>query len=823
MKKRRSLIALAGAILLGVVLMGFVGAGFFVRARLRASQPALRGSRPLSGLSAPVRVERDRLGVPRIASRTAGDGFRALGFLHAQERFFQMDLMRRQAAGELAALVGAAALDADREARLHRMRARTERTAAALPPAARRALETYRDGVNAGLSALGAAPFEYLLLGEEPAGWRTSDSLLVVAAMAFLLNDAAGLREARILALEQTLPAELVRFLNPPGTESDAPLVGEAFPTPEIPGPGAFRRAGFERASAITPSASPSLRPGAPPPASGSNSWAVAAERTAGRAPLVASDMHLPLAVPNIWYRAELRFGGTRLAGLTLPGIPAVIAGSNGRVAWGFTNSAGDGTDLVALETDPAEPLRYRTPEGFRRMEVFAERLLVSGGAPETLEVQETIWGPVTRRWGRPYAIRWTAHDPAGRRVGWLDFAEAESIEELFRAGWESGMPPQNLVAADRSGAIGWTIAGPLPRRRGFDGRIPTSWADGERGWDGFLEPDEMPAIRNPPSGLLWTANNRIVDGEWLGRIGSGGSYAHGARARQIRDRLLGVEAADEPAMLSVQRDDRAVELEVWRKLFLEALRGSGEARAGEAARVLRQGWTGRASVESAAYPLVRNARLELFRSVYGALTRPASELLPEFSPWVANQWPGPLLRLAREQPAHFIPPGAADWREALERAVLDAALRLAADGPLEGRSWGGENLVSIRHPLSPALPRLLSRWLDAPPRGLPGDAGLPLAQNGAHGPSNRFVVAPGAEHRGILHMPGGQSGHPGSPYYLAGHRDWEEGRPTPFLAGPAAWTLTLTPGFIPALEQPVDEVTRPKVGDAQSSRWGPG
>ena len=209
---------------------------------------------------------------------------------------------------------------------------------------------------------------------------------------------------------------------------------------------------------------------------------------------------------------------------------------------------------------------------------------------------------------------------------------------------------------------------------------------------------------------------------------------------------------------------------------------------------MLREGWTGGASSGSTAYPLVRNARLSLFGSVYGALTEPAAARLPGFSPWVARQWPGPLLRLAREHPDHFLPPGAASWPDALARAALDAAERLAAGGPLAEQTWERLNIVRVRHPLSPALPGLLARFLDAPPRGLPGDAGLPRAQSGAHGPSNRFVVAPGREATGILHMPGGQTGHPRMPYYLGGHRDWEEGRATPFLAGPAEWTLTLTP-----------------------------
>ena len=785
-KTRRTARVAAGVLAAGVLLT--LAGGLYVQSRLRASRPVLSGAVTVPGLSAPVVVERDRLGIPRIRAETVHDALRTLGYLHAQERFFQMDLQRRQPAGELAELVGAAAVEVDREARLHRMRTRTERAAGALPAEARETFEAYRDGIAAGLAHLSAPPFEYLLLGQAPAPWRVSDSLLTVVAMYFVLNDAEGAHEARTAALEGALPPELAAFLNPPGTGRDAPLQGGAFAVPEIPGPAAFND--VQRGDLVLP--------GEPPPVSGSNSWAVAPGRTAGGVALVASDMHLPLRVPNIWYRAELHVGDLRLRGLTLPGVPAVIAGSNGKVAWGFTNSGGDWTDLVELELDPADALRYRTPDGWRRMDVFEEEIPVAGAPSATVEVRETIWGPVTERWGRPLAVRWIAHDPEGHRTAYLGLWEASSVEDAFRAGWGSGMPPQNLVAVDREGSIGWSIAGPIPRRRGFDGRIPESWADGTRSWDGYLEPGEIPAIRNPESGLLWTANNRLVDGAFLDRIGRGGSYAHGERARLIRDRLRAVEAADEAAMLDIQLEDRADELAVWRELFLDALEGADEPLAAEALRVLKEGWTGRASVDSAAYPLVRNARLDLFARVYGPLTAPAAGRLPDFSPWVAVHWPGPLLRLARERPAHFIPPGASSWDEALRQSVFGSAARGSAAGPLAERTWGEENVVHIRHPLSPALPpplsRILAPFLDAPPRGLPGDTGLPRSQDGDHGPSNRFAVAPGREGAGILHMPGGQSGHPGMPYYLSGHRDWEEGRATPFLAGPTEWTLTLVP-----------------------------
>ena len=671
---------------------------------------------------------------------------------------------------------------------------RAEAAASAFPPGQRALLEAYRDGVNAGLEALGAAPFEYLLLGSRPAPWRIEDSLLSVAAMFFVLNDASGTHEARTGAFEAALPPGLAAFLNPLGTDQDAPLVGPVFEVPPVPGPELLAAARGGAASAA-----PRVRSsGGPPPVSGSNSWAVSGEHTADGRPLVSSDMHLTLRVPGTWFRVEVRHGSRRFAGLTLPGVPALVAGSNGSVAWAFTNSSGDWTDLVELELDPDDPDRYRAPDGWRAMDRFEETIGVAGGEPQTHVVRETLWGPVTEAWGRPMAIRWIAHDPAAFQPAYLEFAHAGHVEDMFRVGRGSGMPPQNLVAADTAGGLGWSITGPMPRRRGLSGRTPQSWADGGRGWDGFLAAEEVPAIRDPESGRIWTANNRIVDGVWLDRLGRGGVYAHGERARLIRDRLLGIEAADAEALLSIQLEDRAPELGAWRALFLDALRGSEAPLAVEAAQLLREDWNGRADPASAAYPLVRNARVRLFEKIYGELTRPAAALLPSFSPWFAMQWPGPLLRLARERPAHFLPQGTEDWDELLAGALVETARDMAGEGPLAEQTWGRANRVHLRHPLSAGLPwflsRLLGERLDAPPRGLPGDTGLPRSQRGTHGASNRFTVSPGHEEDGLLHMPGGQAGHFLSPYYLGGHEDWEEGRPTPFLPGPAEWTLTLTP-----------------------------
>ena len=214
-----------------------------------------------------------------------------------------------------------------------------------------------------------------------------------------------------------------------------------------------------------------------------------------------------------------------------------MVAGSNTHIAWGFTNTNGDWSDLVELEVDPEDRTRYRTPDGWKPFEIHEERIEVSGAEAEVLEIRETIWGPVVDEdhRGRPRAIRWIAHEADAVTTGVGALETATTLDDALAIAQQSGMPPQNFVSTDASGAIAWTVAVRIPARFGFDGRLPSSWADGTRGWDGWLAPEDYPVIRDPESGAIWTANARVVDGEMLAKIGDGG-YAFGARARQIRD-----------------------------------------------------------------------------------------------------------------------------------------------------------------------------------------------------------------------------------------------------------------------------------------------
>ena len=418
---------------------------------------------------------------------------------------------------------------------------------------------------------------------------------------------------------------------------------------------------------------------------------------------------------------------------------------------------------------------------------------------PKTLEIHETIWGPVvdTDHLGRRRAVRWIAHDPGAANLGLVGLEHVSTVEEAFAVANRTGIPPQNFVCADSSGNIGWTIIGRIPRRFGFSGRVPTSWAAGDRGWDGWLDSEQYPRIISPPEGAIWTANARVVGGEMYSTLGDGG-YDLGARARQIRDDLLALQEPTERDMLAVQLDDRALFLDRWRSLLLELLDDeaiAADPNRAEFRRLVDETWTGRAQIDSAAFRLVRAFRTFTFERVYGHLTARCEETDKRFNIYRIQQAEGPLWRLVTEQPPNFLAAESGSWREFL-LATIDVTIDYYVStrgGELASHVWGARNTLNMRHPLSGAIP-LLSKWLDMPAIPLPGDSDMPRVQSPGWGASERFAVSPGHEEDGYFHMPAGQSGHPRSPFYSAGHNDWVVGRAAPFLPGPPAYRLELRP-----------------------------
>jgi penicillin amidase len=776
-----------------VLLAVAVLAGYLA---LRWSLPPLDGEIPVGHLRAEVLIERDAAGIPAISARNRVDLAFATGFVHGQDRFFQMDLSRRRAAGELAELFGPVALPLDKRNRLHRFRNRARALSAGLNSFDKEVITAYAAGVNAGLGSLQTRPFEYLLLREKPRQWLVEDSLLVAYNMFLELQDERAERDERRGIAKQALPAALFDFLYPDGTSWDAPLQGDARAAAPLPRPdevtlansgGPARRSRFaERDEHFI---------------HGSNNWAVAGALTDSGRAIVANDMHLGITVPNVFYRARMIVDGDMsrdLNGVTLPGVPLLVAGSNGHIAWGNTNSYGDWTDAVIV-TEGDAPNTYLTARGPRKFTTYREMIAVRGGDPEELLVRETIWGPVRESAvdaASLLAVSWVAHKARAINLRGLDLEVARSAGEALQIANRMGMPAQNFVVGDAAGNIGWTIAGQIPLRAQFDPLLPADWSRMD-GWTGWLAPEDYPRILNPDAARIWTANARVVDSDALAKIGDGG-YDLGARAGQIRDGLFARDHFSPADMLAIQIDDRALFLARWRGLLLdtldeEAVRENDERRE---FRDLVADWKPRASADSVGYRLVRAFRTEVRARVFEMLMQPVRESFGSDTELrMSNQFEGPLWTMLSERPGHLLSAEYPSWR-ALLIAAIDANLRYYREnyeGPLRQRSWGERNTAAIRHPLRSAVPPL-ARWLEMPPDALPGDFNMPRVQSPTFGASERFAVAPGDEANGYLHMPGGQSGHPLSDFYRRGHRDWVDGRATAFLPGEAVHSLTLTP-----------------------------
>ncbi|MGQ3050671.1 MAG: penicillin acylase family protein [Roseateles sp.] len=761
---------------------------------LRGSLAQLDGERALPALAAPVEAQRDARGYLTLTAETRLDVARGLGFVHAQERFFQMDLMRRNAAGELSALVGAKALPLDKARRLHRFRHRAEAGLAALPADERALLDAYVSGVNAGLAALSSRPPEYFVLRQVPKAWTAADTLLVGYGMYLDLQGAQGRDDIAMGLLHAAVPADWYAFLTQHSADWQAALDDSrvtAVPLPASPMPEALR-------AARTACSDCSLRDAS---SLGSNNFAVAAARGAEGRAIVADDMHLGLRSPGTWFKTRMKWKGSAgshdIAGVTLPGTPLLLVGSNGRVAWGFTNTTSDWADVVTLKLNAAGT-HYLAGRAERLLRRVVERIEVAGEAAVDHVVLESEWGPVLPQRAAPghaYALRWVAHDGEGANVRLMQMETAGSVDEAVQLAAGAGMPAQNLVVGDASGRIAWTVIGAIPRRvGGVDPDRPQDWSDGRSRWQGYLAAAEQPRLVDPPDGRLWTANARMIGGEAMKLVGNGG-WDLGARGLQIRDGLRAHDKLDEAGLHAIQLDHRALFLQRWRQLLLEQVLTPDFVAANGLAdyRVEVEQSAEAARPDAVGYLLVRAFRLKTLGSLFMPLAGLMEaqgvklsdlKLVPETPGWA-------LIQAARPD---TLPAGFKSWPELLQRAVLDSRRELLAKhGSLAAAVWGAENVTSMRHPLSAAVPPL-ARWLDQASQGMAGDAHMPRVHDRGHGQSERMVVSPGHEERGILVIPGGQSGHPLSPFYRSDHAAWLAAEPLAFLPGETVHRLVLRP-----------------------------
>jgi len=764
------------AILLALVLASSGTAGLYWRWS-RAALPKLDGHAQLPGLAAPATIRRDALGVPHIQAGSTPDAIRAQGYATAQDRLWQMDLLRRRAQGELAEAFGEGALRADRDARTLGLGHAAAASLAALDPDSRALLEAYAAGVNAYIAShRDALPLEFRMLRYEPRPWQAADTVAVGKLLA--LDLAQGWEaEAFRATVGDTLPPEVQDLLYPGAFPDDRILFGQDTRT----APPAAEAADHAR---------------------GSNNWVVSGAHTATGKPLLANDPHLGLAVPSIWTAVHLTTPDLDVAGVTLPGAPGVILGRNRRVAWGCTNVHDDSADLYIEEWGGYD--RYRVPGGWETAEIREERIQVRDGPLSATShtvvhpVRVTRHGPVVEIRGRLYALKWTSLDDTPELVAFLQMDRASNWEEFQEALRRFPGPSQNFVYADVDGRIAWYSAGRLPIRRSGDGSRPYRGATDEGDWTGFVPFESLPHLVDPPSGRIVTANNRLVGADYPYVVTRGGIGPW--RAAAIFRALESREGWTADDMVRLQGERLSLpHLDLARALVDAAGRHRGDAPWDEIAREMT-GWDGRMQADSRPAALAMGTFRTLGDRVIGPrVNRVASaESLRRRSVAVH--------RLIRERPPAFIPAGDEAWdgvlRGAWDSAVADLARTL---GPDRARwSWGAMNRMAVHHPLSRVVPRL-ALLLDPPVADMGGSSTSPnvlyISPSGAiEGPSMRFV-ADLADPDGIrLVNFMGQSGHPASPHYGDQFQPWVRVESPRMAFTPAAvaretrHTLTLVP-----------------------------
>ena len=746
------------------------------------SLPARDSDLSLAGLAAPVAITLDTRGIPHITATTEADAWAALGFLHARDRMFQMELMRRGARGQNASLAGPAALRLDRFMRLLRLEERATADLAALDAETRAMLDAYARGVNAWIAARGrfAAP-EFIALGA-PEPWQPVDSLLWGKIMGLWLggNWRMELERAR---LAERLSPEQLGDLWPEDTTAGRP--DEPLMQTEAKASGALQRPGLNSAAlAALAQHFPRFPEDAPLPEIASNAWAVGAGRSASGAPLLASDPHLSHSAPILWYLARITLpDGRMLMGATAPGVPGIVIGRNESLAWGFTTTHADTQDIfIEKLTDDG---RYETPEGPRDFILHETQIAVRGAAPVAFRFRETRHGPVLSDLDPSFAGKagtvlalamasLSAGETSAR--GLLRLNGARDIKEARAAAEDITSPVQNLMLADRAGGIAILIVGRVPQRRGGDGALPRPGWDGAAGWDGFLPFDAKPHVENPTSGVIVNANNRVAPADhpaFLSRDWHG----------DWRFRRIGAGLAAQPQ--HAPADFAALQMDRFSLFAAEALPAFRalppmEGAAG-AALALLQAWDGEMAADRPE-PLIFHATMRGFGQ---ALLKRAAIPPDGFAP--SPEFLRPLLQ-GGDATMRWC--GEGGCAPLLAAALTEAVAALVPQQGTEPRQWrwGAAHIAQFDHAILRFIP-FLRDWVGL--RAAPGGDGETVARAAFRG--SGFAAVHGAGFRIVMDLAQpdgafaviatGQSGHPFSRHWGDMLPLWRDGALLPLAA----------------------------------------
>jgi len=890
-------------VLLILSVAAIFGAGIYLRHAMRAALPQIDGTLHAAGLTAAVTVTRDEHGVPSIQAANVDDALFAQGFVTAQDRLWQMDTLRRHAAGDLAEILGPSLVEHDRTQRTLQLRNAADRAIAVLPADQLHQLDAYARGVNAFITQNGDhLPVEFHLLHYAPAAWTPRDSLLVALAMTQDLSTEFPTKLLRESFSAHIVP-DLLPDLYPVGSWRDHPPAASVpdlvSPRPEIeqiPLDDSQSRLTTSPHDLLAAKSALSLQT-CEDCRSGSNNWAVAGTRSASGMPLVSNDMHLALGVPGIWYEAALHSadGALDVTGLTLPGTPFVIVGRNAHVAWGFTNLGGDVQDITIEHLrGTGASTEFQRPDGsWAAVEHHSEHIRVRGASDVTLDVLTTTHNIGSTQIATPIisglyptehralSLAWTAYDPATVNAPFLAANAAVDGPALVAAFANFGGPTLNLIYADDHNHIGYQAIGRIPIRGPAEhhplapppGQLPDGIAappadesgsliaprllsaayrpqrrikpvepvaplnespiptppppigytigspipavpvdalDSNAQWSGYIPYAQLPAIANPSTGFLATANNRISNDDYPYAIAL--NWASPYRVERITHILAdstGLKPAD---MLRIEMDvhselDLALAQRLAYALDHTTDKSHNTARLHQAADILRA-WNGDVDVTAAAPAIVAATRAELWpmllvpqitahdRAANIAQKDTTPEGIAKLYSWGEQGFV--LEQLVLHQPARWLPPGTANWNDLLATAVDRGLTTAHAPADLATWSFSKTHPIELNHPLlsNPYLSHLLGITPGSGPRVVPGDGSTIKATGRTFGPSERFTADLANPAATMSNITTGESGNPVSPWYLDQLPHWLAGTtlPLPLHNAPATHTLTLQP-----------------------------
>jgi penicillin amidase len=792
----RILLWCAGSFLV-LLLLAAGGAALWLSGAETAALPALDGEQHIPGLSAPVTVERDAHGVPHIEAATQDDLFLAQGYVSAQDRLWQMDTLRRNAGGELAEILGPSLVKHDKAQRVLQFHSTARRIYANMAPADRARLDQYARGVNLFIDQHPhSLPAEFKLLFYRPRPWTGEDSIAVGLMMVQMLDTHWDVKLSREQIAAKLHNPKLESDLYPVGSWRDHPPTGILLdlsqPHPEPP-PSPDADDEDERTETlVNPANIPSLHedpgalrdllglPACAGCAPGSNNWVIAGQHTASGKPLLSNDMHLGLTEPNIWFMADLRAPGYHAAGVTLPGMPFVIAGHNEHVAWGFTALFADVQDLYVEKLDGKG--NYQGPDGsWKPLAVDHEVIHVRGGKDVALDVQSTAHGPLLNpiftKETRPIALKWTLYDTALNSLPLYQVNVASNWTEFSAALSSWSWPTQNVVYSDDQGHIAYQAVGRVPLRPAGLAGVPIQ--DAAHEWQGYIPFSAMPNALDPPAGFVATANSRVTTPsspyplslEWVDPYRSERIY----KALQGRDRLTPKD------LLTVQTDVYSeVDQELGHRFAYAIDHADGaDSQLLKAADLMRS-WDGRLTTDSAAASIVTQAR----RAFWPLVLNPKLGKDAEEYRWSESNFAEE--EIIMHASPDWLPKGYKDWDALLADAVRKGMNAGKAPADPARWSYGSWHVVDIEHPLAGFLP-LVARIAGTGEHPQSGDTTTVKQVGRDFGPSQRFTMdwsnIDGSTENIVL----GESSDPFSPYFRDQWNDWYGGTTFAFPFTPAA------------------------------------